>query len=71
MKKQMYDIVIGLEVHVQIKTKTKMFCSCPNRYGEEPNTLICPICMGYPGVLPVANREAIKQNYRSWPNVWL
>ena len=61
MKKQMYDIVIGLEVHVQIKTKTKMFCSCPNRYGEEPNTLICPICMGYPGVLPVANREAINK----------
>ncbi|MFA7229742.1 MAG: Asp-tRNA(Asn)/Glu-tRNA(Gln) amidotransferase subunit GatB [Victivallaceae bacterium] len=54
-----YEAVIGLEVHVQVKTASKMFCSCPNRYGEEPNSLVCPVCMGYPGVLPVPNKEAI------------
>ncbi|MCF7790481.1 MAG: Asp-tRNA(Asn)/Glu-tRNA(Gln) amidotransferase subunit GatB [Victivallales bacterium] len=56
-----YDVVIGLEVHVQIKTESKMFCSCPNRYGEEPNTLTCPVCMGYPGAMPVPNRKAIEK----------
>ena len=56
-----YDVVIGLEVHVQIKTKSKMFCSCPASFGEEPNTSICPVCTGYPGVMPVPNYEAIKK----------
>ena len=56
-----YEAVIGLEVHVQVRTESKMFCSCPNRYGEEPNTLVCPVCMGYPGVLPTPNKEAIHQ----------
>ena len=56
-----YDVVIGLEVHVQIKTESKMFCSCPNKYGEEPNTLVCPVCMGYPGAMPVPNRKAIEK----------
>lgn len=56
-----YDVVIGLEVHVQIKTNSKMFCSCPNGFGEGPNELTCPLCMGHPGVLPVPNREAIKK----------
>jgi aspartyl-tRNA(Asn)/glutamyl-tRNA(Gln) amidotransferase subunit B len=60
-----YDVVIGLEVHVQIRTQSKMFCCCPNRYGADPNTLICPVCMGYPGVLPVANEEAIKKTILS------
>ncbi len=54
-----YEAVIGLEVHVQLSTRTKMFCSCPNRFGEEPNTLICPVCTGNPGVLPTPNREAV------------
>ena len=53
-----YEIVVGLEVHTQLKTRTKMFCSCPNRYGAEPNTLTCPVCTGQPGALPVANRQA-------------
>ena len=57
-----YDVVIGLEVHIKIKTESKMFCSCANRYGAEPNTLVCPVCMGYPGVLPVPNIEAIKKS---------
>ncbi len=56
-----YEAVIGLEVHVQIRTESKMFCRCPNRYGAEPNTLTCPVCMGYPGVLPVVNREAVRK----------
>ena len=56
-----YEAVIGLEVHVQIKTNSKMFCSCPNRFGADPNTLVCPVCMGYPGVLPTPNHEAIRK----------
>ena len=56
-----YEAIIGLEVHVQVRTQTKMFCGCPNRYGQEPNTMVCPVCLGYPGVLPVPNREAIRK----------
>lgn len=56
-----FDIVIGLEVHVQLKTQSKMFCSCANQYGAEPNTTICPVCTGYPGVMPVPNYEAIRK----------
>lgn len=54
-----YLATIGLEVHVQIKTASKMFCSCKNSFGEDPNTLVCPICMGFPGVMPSPNYEAI------------
>ena len=60
-----YEAVIGLEVHVQVRTASKMFCSCPNRYGAEPNTLTCPVCLGYPGTLPVPNREAILKAVRA------
>ncbi len=56
-----YEPVIGLEVHCQVRTKSKMFCKCPNRYGSEPNTNVCPVCMGHPGVLPSPNREAIRK----------
>lgn len=51
---------IGLEVHVQLKTRTKMFCGCPNHFGAEPNRQVCPVCLGYPGALPVINEEAVK-----------
>lgn len=60
-----YEAVIGIETHVQLRTESKMFCGCPNRFGAEPNTLVCPVCMGYPGVLPVPNRRAIEQTVRA------
>lgn len=55
-----YIATIGLEVHVQLKTRTKMFCSCAVEYGAEPNTNVCPVCLGLPGALPVMNEEALK-----------
>jgi aspartyl-tRNA(Asn)/glutamyl-tRNA(Gln) amidotransferase subunit B len=54
-----YEPVIGLEIHVQLKTRTKMFCACELAFGEEPNTRTCPVCLGLPGTLPVANARAI------------
>ena len=54
-----YEAVIGIECHVELKTKTKMFCGCPNEFGGEPNTKVCPVCLALPGALPVANKEAI------------
>ena len=55
-----YEAVIGLETHVQLKTKSKMWCGCANEFGAPPNTNVCPICLGLPGVLPVANEEALR-----------
>lgn len=55
-----YEAVIGLETHVQLKTRSKMWCACPNQFGAPPNTLVCPVCLGLPGVLPVPNEEAIR-----------
>lgn len=55
-----YQPVIGLEVHVQLLTQTKAFCGCLNRYGGEPNTHVCPVCLGLPGALPVLNRKAVE-----------
>ncbi len=60
-----YDLVVGLEVHVQLLTRTKLFCGCPNRFGAEPNTLTCPVCIGMPGVLPVMNRQAFQLALRA------
>src|SRR5258707_8647935 len=55
-----YEAVIGLETHVQLKTKSKMWCGCANEFGAPPNTNVCPVCLGLPGVLPVANDEAMR-----------
>ena len=56
--------IIGLHIHVQLDTKTKMFCSCPVRFGDEPNSNVCPVCLGMPGVLPVMNRQAVEHSIR-------
>ncbi len=55
-----YEAVIGLETHVQLKTKSKMWCGCANAFGADPNTNVCPVCLGLPGVLPVPNEEALR-----------
>ncbi|HEU5107010.1 MAG TPA: Asp-tRNA(Asn)/Glu-tRNA(Gln) amidotransferase subunit GatB, partial [Micromonosporaceae bacterium] len=59
-----YEPVIGLETHVELGTETKMFCGCPTAFGAEPNTQVCPVCLGLPGSLPVANRAAIEATIR-------
>jgi aspartyl-tRNA(Asn)/glutamyl-tRNA(Gln) amidotransferase subunit B len=58
--REKYEAVIGLECHVELKTNSKMFCGCPNEFGGEPNTHVCPVCLALPGALPVPNRRAIE-----------
>src|SRR4030081_974126 len=55
-----YEVVIGLEVHAQLLTKTKIFCGCSTQFGNSPNSNTCPVCLGLPGTLPVLNRRAVE-----------
>ena len=60
MAREDYETVIGLEIHAELSTKTKIFCSCPTEFGAEPNTHVCPICMAMPGTLPVLNEKVVE-----------
>lgn len=60
-----YEIVIGLEVHAELKTATKIFCSCSTAFGAEPNTQVCPVCSGFPGMLPVLNKKVVELAIRT------
>ncbi len=59
---EQFEVVIGLEVHVELNTKSKMFCGCANIFGNEPNTNVCPICIGLPGSLPAVNKKAVESS---------
>lgn len=60
-----YDIVVGLEIHAELNSKTKVFCSCENKFGAEPNTLVCPICLGMPGTLPNIDKKCVELAIKS------
>ena len=59
-----FDPTMGLEVHVELNTESKMFCGCATEFGAEPNTQVCPVCLGLPGAMPVMNRKAVESAIR-------
>ncbi|MCB1298734.1 MAG: hypothetical protein KDB08_07110, partial [Microthrixaceae bacterium] len=61
---ELYEPVLGFEVHVELNTKTKMFCGCANAFGAPPNTQVCPVCLGMPGSLPAINGKAVESAIR-------
>ena len=65
MSREDYEVVMGLEVHAELSTKTKIFCSCPTEFGAAPNTHVCPICMAMPGTLPVLNEKVVEYAVRA------
>jgi aspartyl-tRNA(Asn)/glutamyl-tRNA(Gln) amidotransferase subunit B len=60
-----YELVVGMEIHAQLKTRTKLFCRCPNRFGDAPNENTCPVCLGHPGTLPVLNQSAVERTIKA------
>src|ERR1700689_5724147 len=64
-RRSKWEAVIGIECHVELKTASKMFCGCPNSFGGEPNTKVCPVCLALPGALPVPNTLAIEHMIRA------
>ena len=60
-----WEAVVGLEVHAHLKTRTKIFCRCSTQFGDQPNSNVCPVCLGLPGALPVLNREAVEMAVRT------
>jgi aspartyl-tRNA(Asn)/glutamyl-tRNA(Gln) amidotransferase subunit B len=60
-----YEAVIGLKVHLQLNTASKIFCGCSTRFGDPPNSNVCPVCLGLPGALPVLNRQAVELAVRA------
>ncbi|HBI14035.1 MAG TPA: Asp-tRNA(Asn)/Glu-tRNA(Gln) amidotransferase GatCAB subunit B, partial [Desulfobulbaceae bacterium] len=59
-----FETVIGLEIHTQMKTRSKIFCGCATAFGASPNTQVCPVCLGMPGVLPVLNRQVVENSIK-------
>ncbi len=60
-----YEVVMGLETHAELDTESKLFCGCSTKFGSEPNTQTCPVCLGLPGVLPVMNKKAFEHSLKA------